>query len=229
MKKQSGFTLIEIMIALLIGLIVIAATVTIYISTVKGSSDTLKSARLNHDLESAMSLIVNDIRRAGFWGGARAGADSSTNPFTIGTADINMPLASCILYTYDADGDKVVDANEYYGFKLDGTTIRMRLTGTTTADCADGSWGTGEIIDSNKISVTALTFTTAYKCLDNSAIPAPLSYNSTCAAASLVTGDKAVELRQINITLTGSLVSDPTVTKTLTGTVKIRNDRVFTQ
>ncbi|MDD5578391.1 MAG: prepilin-type N-terminal cleavage/methylation domain-containing protein [Methylobacter sp.] len=244
MKKQSGLTLIEIMIALLIGLIIIAATITIYITTIKGSSDTLKSARLNHDLESAMALMVNDIRRAGYWGGAIAGADSTKNPFTIGTADIQIPTASCILYTYDADPDGPanitgintptdltddVDANEYYGFKLDGTTIRMRLTGTTTADCTDGSWGTGEMIEGNKISITALTFTSAYKCLN---VTTALSYNTTCqvvTAANLVTGQKAVESRQINITLNGSLVSDPTVTKTLTSTVKVRNDRIFTQ
>jgi len=239
MKKQSGFTLIEIMIALLIGLIIIAATITIYVSTIKGSSDTLKSARLNHDLESAMSLMVNDIRRAGYWGGAIAGADSSANPFTIGTANIQMPSASCILYTYDANGNGLLPTaapfDEYYGFKLDGTTIRMRLTGTTTADCADGSWGTGEIIDGNKISITALTFIAAYKCLDTSAVPIPpatvavTSYNSTCAVAALPAGHKAVESRQINITLTGSVVGDTTVTKTLTSTVKVRNDRIFTQ
>ena len=63
MKKQSGFTLIEIMIALLIGLAnCIAATISIYICYVKSNSRYINSARLNHDLESVMSLMVNDIR-----------------------------------------------------------------------------------------------------------------------------------------------------------------------
>jgi len=232
MKKQAGFTLIEIMIALLIGLIIIAATITIYISTIKGSSDTLNSARLNHDLESAMSLMVNDIRRAGYWGRAIAGADSSTNPFTTGTANIQIPMATCILYSYDAGSppDGIPDNGEYYGFKFQGGAISMRSADAaeTTANCTGAGWNTLTVEES--VSITGLRFTSSYKCLDNSAIPpAVVSFNTTCAAAALPVGHKAVESRQIDITLTGSVVGDAAVTKTLTSTVKVRNDRIFTQ
>jgi type IV pilus assembly protein PilW len=239
MKKQTGFTLIEILIALVLGLIVLSATVGIYITTVNGSRDTLNSVRLNHDLESAMLLMVNDIRRAGYWGLARTGADSSTNPFTIGTANIQSPAASCILYTYDGgsgvtggvnhDSNGLVDADEHYGFQLTGGAIAMRLTGTTTANCADANntWSTFTVTQS--VNVTELTFTTAYKCLN---VTTAVSYAKSCAdatAAELASGSKAVESRQFNIVLTGQLANDATVTKTLTGTVKVRNDRIFTQ
>ena len=59
--RQLGFSLIEIMIALLLGLVVVGGAITIYISTIRGSTDTLRSARLNHDLDSAMQLMINDI------------------------------------------------------------------------------------------------------------------------------------------------------------------------
>lgn len=230
MKKQTGFTLIEIMIAMVLGLIVLSATIGIYVSTVKGSTDTLNSARLNHDLESAMLLMTNDIRRAGYWGLARTGADSSTNPFTIGTGNIQSPSVGCILYTYDVDDDGVIDANEHYGFQLSGGAIRMRFSGTTTADCADAnnSWST--FTENGSVNITLLTFTTSYKCLN---VTTAASFNGTCAAAvtagALAAGQKASESRQFDIVLTGQLVSDATVSKTLTGTVKVRNDRIFTQ
>jgi len=235
MKKQNGYSLIEIMIALLLGLIVVAATITIYITTIRGSSDIIKSARLNHDLESAMSLMVNDIRRAGYWGGAIAGADSSTNPFTIGTANIQIPMAACILYSYDADNDRAPDNGEYYGFKLQSGAIKIRSADTaeTTTDCTGIGWSTLTVEES--VNITGLTFTSAYKCLDTSAIPIPpatvavTSFNSTCADAALPVGHKAVESRQISIALTGQLVNDTAVTKKLTSTVKVRNDRIFTQ
>lgn len=248
MKKQFGFTLIEIMIAMLIGLIIVSATIGIYVSTVKGSTDTINSARLNHDLELVMSLMVNDIRRAGYWGGAIADANSEANPFTAEVTDVtNIQLrnfaapaialaagatGNCVLYTYDADGDGFVDANEYYGFRLNGNTINMRLTGTVaaTADCTNGSWE--ESIDGDQVSITALTFSTAgYKCLNVSLSPS-VSYNKPCAEttlAELAVGAKASESRQLTITMTGQLVNDATVTKTLTDTVKIRTDRVFTR
>ena len=63
MKKQTGFTLIEIMISLLLGLIVLGATISIYIAAIRGSSDVIKSARLNYDLDSALSMMANDIRQ----------------------------------------------------------------------------------------------------------------------------------------------------------------------
>ncbi len=241
MKKQTGFTLIEIMIALVLGLIVLSATIGVYITTVKGSTDTINSARLNHDLESVMSLMVNDLRRSGYWGGARTGADSSTNPFTIGAANIQTPSASCILYTYDGgsgvtggvnhDSNGLVDADEYYGFQLTGGAITMRTTGTTTANCADGNWETMTIDSGGQsLNITALTFTTAYKCLN---VSTSTPYSTTCAAVAtagnLVIEQKASESRQFNIVLTGQLVNDTTVTKTLTSTVKVRNDRIFTQ
>lgn len=132
MKKQQGLTLIEIMIALALGLFIIAATLSVYVNTVKSSSNTIKSARLNHDLGMAMSLMSNDIKRAGFWGGAVMEAASIENPFTVVPAppattpqtDIHIfNLASpttaltttagdCILYTYDANNSGFETPND---------------------------------------------------------------------------------------------------------------------
>lgn len=267
MKKQTGFTLIEIMIALVIGLIIVAATISIYVATTRGSSDTIKAARLNHDLESVMGIMVNDIRRAGYWGGAIAGVDSRTNPFTQvpvaanGQPNIHIPSATCLLYSYDEDGDghydadnnnfadAVDDADEFYGFKLENGAIKMRQSvknaGITYGncvgtDCCNSTYGNWEAmtIDSGNenIEITNLAFTTAYNCLDiqravtNVAPVNPIA--SACAAASaaeLPSGHSAVETREIFINLQGRLVSDHTVTKNLTQSVKVRNDRIFKQ
>jgi len=236
MKKQTGFTLIEIMIALLIGLVILTATISMYVNTVTGSTNTIKSARLNYDLESVMLLMVNDIARAGYWGAATDGANSSTNPFTIGTANIQIPTAACILYSYDApsasaaNGDGIVNNGEYYGFKLQSGTVSMRSSDTAeaTADCTGTGWSALTV--PQDVNITALTFTTAYKCLN---VTTSVSYDTTCAAVvtagNLASEAKAIESRQIDIVLTGQLVSDTVVTKTLNGTVKVRNDRIFTQ
>jgi prepilin peptidase dependent protein B len=241
MKKQSGYSLIEIMIALLIGLIIVAAIITLYANTIRGSSDTLRSARLNHDLESAMALMVNDIRRSGYWGGAIAGSDSRDNPFTIGTANIQIPPAGCILYAYDADGDETADPNEYYGFKLQGTNIMMRKSGATTADCGDGSWETINIDSGNsrseKVEIDSLTFDfddagAPSKCKNVSTETVPNFENASCDAVTVLDldpGDTIVETRQVTITLSGHMTGEADVNKTLTSSVKVRNDRIFTQ
>lgn len=244
MKKQAGFTLIEILIASLLGLIIISATISVYASTIKGSTNTINSARLNHDLESVMALMVNDIRRAGYWGDAIVGANSANNSFTAlnpdntVTSDIQIPTANCILYSYDADGDGVLDSGEYYGFQFmpdaDSGNGVIKILSGAAADCSSAEWNT--LTAEYDVNITAATFTMTYKCLDASAVPVPpavsVSFNSTCALAvpaGTLPSHKLVESREVTIALTGQLVNDTTVTKTLTGTVKVRNDRICIQ
>lgn len=245
MKKQTGFTLIEMMIALVLGLIVLGATINIYIATVGSSSNLIKSARLNHDLESVMTLMLNDIKRAGYWSGATVAADSRTNPFTAATTNIQIPANTCVLYSYDADGDGIVDSNEYYGFQFTNNSIQMRKTGTTTATCTDGTWE--EFIDGNQLTITSLQFSfvpvagvlpATSRCLNvtNSSTaanaPTPSATPQVICAANpptfpLATGDNLAEKRLVNIQLTGRVTSDATVTKTLNGTVEVRNNRLY--
>jgi prepilin peptidase dependent protein B len=248
MNKQSGYTLFEIMIALSLGLIVIGSTMAIYISTIRGSSDTIKAARLNHDLESVMALMINDIRRAGYWGGAQVGANSNNNLFTSETdADMTniqvrnfaapttvLTSGNCILYSYDADADGAVDDNEHFGFRLRNGTINMRLSGApanpATCDGEEDSWE--ENIAGDQITITALTFDLGNSKCKN--VTTSTAFNSTCTAAAATVGnlnggDQIVETRQVSITLSGRLANDPTVSKTLTGIVKVRNDRIFIQ
>lgn len=236
MKKDKGFTLIELMIALVLGLFVVGVTISVYLLSARGSSDTIKSARLNHDMEMVMNIMANDIRRAGYWGGAVIGSDAETNPFMAATTVLQRPTASCVLYTYDADRDGNVDdgtndgisegvddtgdENEYYGFKLDGTTIRMRLTGSTTSDCTNGNWATGELVDSDRITITGLTFTLTPNCVNVTDDP----ISTSCSG----TGDKIVEKRVLTINLRAQLADDSTVTKEMTTDIVIRNLRIFT-
>ncbi len=68
-KSQQGMSLIELMIALLIGLLLSAAIITIYISNKKTFWDTEAAASLQENSRFAMKLIANDLRLAGFYGG----------------------------------------------------------------------------------------------------------------------------------------------------------------
>jgi len=255
----------------MLGLIVIGGAISIYISTIRSSTDITNSARLNYDLDSVMQLMVNDIRRAGYWGGAIADSSAITNPptcdegnlFTCGVANIVISektgevADSCILYTYDADSSGIntpldvtddVDLDEYFGFRLNGDGIDMRFSVTATEvtnntlGCDNGDWES--IIDTTKVEITApptpplLFAMTNSKCLNtsnpiNTTTPPLNPLQDPCPAAVLagfsVAGDSLIETRQIDITLTGNIINDAPVTKTLSAAVKVRNNRIFTQ
>ncbi len=229
MKKQTGFTLIELMISLLLGLIVIGATINVYIAAVNGSSSIIKSARLNHDLDGIMVLMVNDVKRAGYWGGATVEADSRKNPFTAAATNIQIPAATCLLYSYDANSDGVVDANEYYGFRLVNNGIQMRKTGSTTVDCTDGTWE--GFIDEGQLTISTLQFSfvpvtgvlpATSRCLNVTTD----TVTNAVACAGAAANDNLAEKRLVNIQLTGQLKNEAAVTKTLNASVAVRNSRL---
>jgi len=242
-KNNKGFTLIEIMIALMLGLIVIGGALSMYISTIRSSSDTIKSAHLNYDLGMAMSLMTNDIKRAGYWGGAVIGANSMLNPFTAATSltkGTNISADDCILYTYDADSDGIVDADEYYGFRrflnAPTSTYTIQMRSSNVACGATGS-GWSSITDENTIDITAVQFsfepigtlTATSRCYNSSQSLAPTNPKNalTCDPVP-VTGEIFAQKRVVNILLTAELVNDTEVTKTLSFTTEVRNNRVVT-
>lgn len=236
MKKQSAFTLLEIMVALLAGLIVVGGALTVYIAAVTGSSDIVKSARLNHDMDSALALMINDIRRAGYWDNPTM--LTTANPFTQATTDL-MVSNNCVLYTYDGDAGGVagtVDATEFYGFKLNNGNIQMRLSGTTTADCNDGTWATLNISQgSYPVVISTLNFAAVFNCLRNRA-GVIQTWNAGCAGQASQTGDRFIETREVTISLAGHIddANDDIAKNQLSNngtvvpySVKVRNDRIF--
>src|SRR5664279_3838021 len=90
-NKQRGFTLIELMISIVIGLIILAAVLGMFVSMIKSDSDNLKAIRLNHELRAAMSLITRDIRRAGVDG---LSATRGTGPYPFSTSTTRLTIGN---------------------------------------------------------------------------------------------------------------------------------------
>ncbi|WP_374090486.1 PilW family protein [Methylomicrobium lacus] len=183
-KRQAGITLIELLIGMLVGLIVVAGGISIYIASVRGQAENIKLARLNQDMRAMMDMMERDIRRAGF-----VTADPATNfallqnnPFFDGatsgaTTDVAIyNTGSCIVYAYNRDEDPnndgvldeappAVDANERLGFRLNGNTgeLEIRNSGDSNDDCADGEW---ESVTEPEVEITGVTFTLTAKALN---------------------------------------------------------------
>lgn len=167
-RRQAGFSLVELMVSVVLGMVVVGAAIAVYVAMLQSSTGTVRTARLNYDLGALMTYMANEIRRAGFWGDAAAGADPLLNPFTAAAEDVQI-LADwdgngnpCIVYSYDADSDGALQDSERFGFRLnDDGSIGMRLDGTVLASCADadGSWERVTVQDNSEIvQVTDLQF-----------------------------------------------------------------------
>ncbi|OQK16827.1 hypothetical protein AU255_02680 [Methyloprofundus sedimenti] len=166
-KRQTGLTLVELLVGMLVGMIVMAGAISIFSNSFNSQSDNIQLTRLNQDLRAMMDIMERDIRRAGF---VTSDPDNNfaslqANPFfdsaTGGaTTDIGIyNSGACIVYSYNSDNDSppVVDSNERRGFLLDGTNLEMRKYGATNENCSTGAeW---ETITDPGIEITALQFT----------------------------------------------------------------------
>jgi type IV pilus assembly protein PilW len=193
-SRQRGLTVVELMVGLLVGMLVVAGVLSVYLSTLESSGSTLKSSRLNQEMSALLNIMANDIRRAGYWGNADF-TNPQDNPFNrIDSTAANTTalrvhnnssgayvdvtyhatlanrVGSCVVYTYDADADGTLDNNEKYGFRWDGTgnAIRMRTSGTGgTNQCASNNDNWDTITDTSTTTITGLSFDLSNtKCLN---------------------------------------------------------------
>jgi type IV pilus assembly protein PilW len=167
--RSSGFSLIELMISVALGLLLTAAVVAVFGSALRSNTDTLRAARLNQDLSTVLSLMVNDIRRAGYANTVDGlySDDTASGGDDANDDDITLVSPSCVLYSYDSNSDGVVENSEWFGFRLEAGAIRMRSAcgagpdadSNCDTDCDAGTWEA--VTDPSVVNVTGLTFGSA--------------------------------------------------------------------
>ncbi|WP_340121141.1 prepilin-type N-terminal cleavage/methylation domain-containing protein [Methylobacter svalbardensis] len=203
-KTQRGFTLIELMISMVIGLIILAAVIGMFVSMVKADNDYLKSVRLNQELRSVMSLITRDLRRSGYNGLAATHVIAGTaNPF-----ELMATTATSVNFAYDVNNDGINDCDsERFGFRLNSGAIQ---SGGYTSSCV-ATWQ--NITDENLVEITAFSVSDPDLVGDDP--------EETVTPGKTSAG---ITTHQITIELTGQLVRDTSVRRTIAETVEIRND-----
>ena len=193
-RKQRGLSLVELMVAMVIGMIVIGASLSVFIGILGANSTQMKISRLNHELRTAMTAVTRDLRRAGYnnW----TVAQLSTGDFTASgqlVPTMTVGTVGSVEVSYDIDSN---GGTERYGFQLVGNVLQAYV----------GAPGWTNVTDPNVIQITSFAITNRS--------PAPIS---PTGAVSTVT------VPVYSIVITGRLTSDNTVVRTLQETVRLRN------
>lgn len=68
-RSQGGFTLVELMVSLVIGLLIVLALITLLINVNRNNSEMSKTNRVIENGRFALQLLETDIAHAGYWGG----------------------------------------------------------------------------------------------------------------------------------------------------------------
>jgi len=168
--SERGFSLIEMMVAMVAGLIVIGAVVVFTVATAQSSTTNIHSVRVMQNLRSSLSLIEREIRRSGYNQKALSFAGqcvSATGVCPIsGFNTLAVVSATCLVVSYDNSANAtagVVDAGEFHGFRLTQKAgvgvIQASIAGNTAAPNCGADPGWQDITDPNIVDVTNLTFT----------------------------------------------------------------------
>lgn len=103
-RMETGFTLVELMVALVLSLTILLAAYSAYHTQQKAQTAQADVVKMQENLRSLVSFLSSEIRRAGY--------DSD--------AGITNATQSSFGFKWDSDGDGTTDGdNEYieYGFK----------------------------------------------------------------------------------------------------------------
>ncbi len=213
---QQGLTIIELMIGMALGLFLIAGTLTLFAGHVTSNNALMRTTRLNNELRGTLDMIIRDLRRASYWGSAQTGAWFPGTPGVQVNPFLQLDVSSdSITYRYDVDGDGVLDADESFRIRhntAEGAIEMLQL------DTGGSVTSTVPVSDADLTDITALAFTLTDRTVSTTCLksgPGPVAPTPP-----------VLHVREIFVTITGSLRSDATVSRTLSDSVRIRNDRV---
>lgn len=110
-RQRSGFSIVEMMVALTLGLIIIAAVGSLFVSSKKSYTESERFARLEENARFAIHTLKQEIRLARFLGEAPPAAiDKSSSIGSVsgnctGSADILDPTTTLVATTADGSGN----------------------------------------------------------------------------------------------------------------------------
>lgn len=206
--------MVEMLVSLVVNVIVLFALISIFSSNLSNMTSSTNIDALSQQLEVAMQIMADNIRRAGYWSNASSnlGAGSNNNPFMAAATDISVTGGNCILFTYDSNSTGSLPSitsasdDDRYGYRLVNQTLQTRPYGATFAcNAAASNWE--NVTNPTIVQITALSFT-----LNSSTVPVGAVSNTML-------------VRSVDISITGQLTSNNAVTKTLTQHVRIMNDK----
>jgi len=213
-RRQRGLSMVELMVGVAIGLFVVAGA-TMMVSNQLGDNRRLMlETQIQQDLRAAADLIARDLRRSGYWANAESGVwhagavAVSTNPYTELQSVVSGTPSSAVQFGYSrgaVENNLLDDATERSGFRLSNGVIQM-YTG--------GAWQA--LTDGTTLRITNFQVRLTSRVID-------LSCFNACPVGAVNCPPKQT-VRDIQVTIDGAAVHDPSVRRGAQGNARLRND-----
>lgn len=172
-RPQAGFSLVEMMVAIVLGMILIGSTLALVVTTGQANAEAVQGARLTQEMRAITEIVSRDLRRARYMEDAiqligTGGAIS--NPYD---AIVVSNAGACIQFAYENVDDMGTPTDESDDVTRDNfRTLWHEVVGDSgavflaTADGAAPACGddTGIRLSSPEVNLTSLVFTANDAC-----------------------------------------------------------------
>lgn len=237
LNLRRGFSMVELLVALVAGLIIVGTATTLYTSIIRANATSVQLSALNLGMQGLLDVMERDIRRAGYFANAslNLSRDANGNPVIAPTnrtamfslmasagsstttwqdmqrISVAAPLYDCILLRYDANDDgAIAGTNEILGYRFKSAALGLEFR----------QWAT-----------VATQLTTPSQCNDDTGWNnisqdgqvrlTSVTFAITPAAGfSVPTGQ-----RTITVSMVGQSEQRPALSLTLQRQVRMRNDQ----
>lgn len=241
-RHSAGFSLIELMIALVAGLIVSIAAVAFMVATLKSNTEYVQATKLEQELRNNLDFVTRELRRAGYDQDALAyvnlpPSSTDTSPFNqiLETHPSGNTNRSCIIYAYDrlpgqpgevdlAIGEiravrRVPSALTVNGVQV-GVLEFAESSAGRTPDCADGG-GADYTVYPPVCTPSPASGVSPWCPLSD---PKVLNVTSFFVNTGSSLATSTMQIRDLRVDLTGTLIRSSDVSRTLQSSVRVRAD-----
>lgn len=238
-QRARGFSLIELMISVLIGMIVVAGAVSLIVAIDRSNSETIQSTRLTQELRSLAAVIADDVKRTRRiddpiamvgQGTTKACATTPVTPaqpcYQITTTAKVASVPTCLTYGYSG----TTSSRTLYNYR----SARLATTGgvgavlldeyTFDPDPAVNAAGTA-LPTTAVATACPITGSTAYTVSSSQVNITSLCFSSSTdtgscyfdtATSSCKLNTTAPASNEIDMCIAGKLLAGDTYTKTIT-------------
>ena len=251
-RHHAGFSLVELMVALVAGMVVLGAVLAFTVTSVRANSDYVMAARLTQELRTISEHISDELRRAGYDESAMDYVASASatefSEFSPVLVDTTAAGSHCIVYAYDRSpgnagqidlANQEVRAIRRATATIDGETIGVIEVGESSAAAApscDGaspdyskfpvpcaSSGWCALSDPRSVDIESFVVDAGGEIdTDGDGVPDSPDLSSHGRQEITSTGYTPMQIREIKFTLTGHLRRDDATSRTVASNVKVR-------
>jgi type II secretory pathway component PulJ len=220
-RRQTGATLMEVMIAMSISLVVTAAMIAMMANSLGSTARIIQMTKLSDDMRVALQMMSRDVRRSSYNANSMfcyANTDCADDGMVAPVGDITLVdldadgVNDCFAFLIDRDQNNYATDGGAGGFRRvteNGVGVIEMWTGDSAVDCTvEAGWV--QITNPENMNISVFSVDDA------------LSYTQDILDDG--TNKVSMRVRKVRMIMEGRLVLDNTIMRQMEDIISVRND-----